>query len=272
MRYALFGRGTGLQVSSLNLGTGRLGKVGGYGAEPEDVPAVQRAYGEAGGNLIDTSDAYQQGQSEVAIGNFVAADRDDFVISSKYSRTPRADPAIAARGAHRKAMIQSVEASLTGLKTDRIELYLVHTDDGVTPVVEIARGFDDLVRAGKIVYGGFFNTPAWRVAIAAATADLRGWASIAAVQVEYSLLQHTGEREMLPIAEAFGLGVMGYSPLAAGLLTGKYREGETGGPWTSRRASGTRSTAPEWDCRPWDRSHRSHNTRSKTGLVQDELS
>jgi len=125
-------------------------------------------------------------------------------------------------------MVQSVEASLRRLKTDRIDLYLIHFDDGVTPVEEIARGFDDLVRAGKIVYGGFSNMPAWRVATAAATARLRGWAPIAALQVEYSLLRRDAERELLPMAEAFGLGVMGYSPLASGLLTGKYRAGETG--------------------------------------------
>jgi len=152
MRYALFGRGTGPPVSALILGTGLMGNVGGYGADPEDVPTILRAYAGAGGNFIDTSDTYQQGQSEAAVGAFVAADRDDFVIASKYTRTARPQPAIAARGAHRKAMVQSVEASLKRLKTDRIDLYLVHRDDGVTPVEEIARGFDDLVRAGKIIY------------------------------------------------------------------------------------------------------------------------
>jgi len=228
VRYALFGRGTGLKVSALILGTALLGKARGYGADPEDVPAILRAYADAGGNFIDTSDAYQEGQAEVAVGGFVAADRDDFVIASKYGRTARPQPPVAARGGHRKAMVQSVEASLRRLKTDRIDLYLVHLDDGVTPVEEIARGFDDLVRAGKILYGGFSNMPAWRVATAAATADLRGWTPIAALQVEYSLLERAAERELLPTAEAFGLGVMGYSPLAAGLLTGKYRAGETG--------------------------------------------
>jgi len=228
MRYALFGRGTGLKVSTLVLGTALLGKARGYGADAADVPAILRAYADAGGNFIDTSDAYQEGQAEVAVGAFVAADRDDFVIVSKYGRTARPQPAVAAQGGHRKAMVQSVEASLRRLKTDRIDLYLVHLDDGVTPVEEVARGFDDLVRAGKILYGGFSNMPAWRVATAATTADLRGWTPIAGLQVEYSLLERAAERELLPMAEAFGLGVMGYSPLAAGLLTGKYRAGETG--------------------------------------------
>ncbi|QRK13752.1 aldo/keto reductase [Archangium violaceum] len=228
MRYMLLGRRTGIRVSNLILGTGVLGKAGGYGAEPADVRAILRGYAEAGGNFIDTSDAYQQGQSEIAIGEFIAANRDDFVIASKYSRSAMPDPGVAALGAHRKAMVQSVEASLKRLETDRIDLYLVHMDDGVTPVEEIARGFDDLVRAGKILYGGFSNMPAWRISTAAATANLRGWAPIAAIQVEYSLLQRTTEHELLPMADELGLGVMAYSPLAGGLLTGKYRKGETG--------------------------------------------
>jgi len=174
MRYTLFGRGTGLKVSSMILGTGMLGDAGGYRTAPEDVPAILRGYAEAAGNFIDTSDAYQQGQSEIAIGAFVATSRDDFVIASKYSRGARPNSGIAARGAHRKAMVQSVEASLKRLKTDRIDLYLNHMDYGSTSVEEIARGFDNLVRAGKIIYVGFSNTPAWRLATAVATADVRG--------------------------------------------------------------------------------------------------
>lgn len=241
MRYTLFGRKTGLRVSRIILGTGTLGSAGGYGMAPTDVPAILRAYAEAGGNFLDTSDAYQGGQSEIAIGSFIADNRDDFVIASKYSRPNRPDSGIAARGGHRKAMVQSVEASLRRLKTDRIDLYLVHMDDGATPSEEIARGFDDLVRAGKIVYGGFSNMPTWRVATAATTAELRGWSPIAAMQIEYSLLQRTPERELLPMAEQFGLGIMGYSPLAAGLLTGKYRRGEVG------RATATQAGIPHED-------------------------
>lgn len=228
MQDRLFGRGTGLRVSALALGTGTLGAAGGSSADPVDASAILRGYADAGGNVIDTSDAYQGGQSEVMVGRFVAADRDDFVIVSKYGRTARPHPPAAARGGHRKAMVQSVEASLRRLETDRIDLYLAHFDDGVTPVEEMVRGFDDLIHAGKILYGGFSNMPAWRVATAATTADLRGWASIAALQVDYSLLERGADRELLPMAEAFGLGVMGYSPLAGGLLTGKYRRGERG--------------------------------------------
>jgi len=228
MHYKVFGRHTGLKVSDLVLGTGLLGRVSGYGATPEDVRAILRGYAEAGGNFFDTSDAYQGGESETVVGEFIAPNRGDFVIASKYSRTTAADPAPAASGAHRKAMVQSVEGSLKRLKTDRLDFYLVHADDGLTPVEEVMRGLDDLTRAGKILYGGFSNYAAWRVATAAATAGGRGWAPVAAIEVEYSLLQRTTEREMLPMADGLGLGVLGYSPLAGGLLTGKYRRGETG--------------------------------------------
>ena len=125
-------------------------------------------------------------------------------------------------------MVQAVEESLRRLKTDRIDFYIAHLDDGVTPTEEIVRGFDDLARAGKIVYGGLFNFPAWRVATAVTLADLKGWLPIAAIEVNYSLLQRTTERELLPMAEAMGLGVLGYLPLAGGLLTAKYRKGGKG--------------------------------------------
>lgn len=227
MRYKIFGERTGLKVSELALGTGLLGQVWGYGASPEDVQSILTGYVEAGGNFIDTADNYQHGQAEVAIGEFIAADRDDFVIASKYSRGAGTS-AVANLGASRKVMVQAVEDSLRRLKTDRIDLYFVHMDDQVTPVEEIVRGLDELVRAGKILYGGFSNYPAWRIARAATIADLRGWTPIAAVQIEYNLLQRTTERELLPMARGMGLGVMAWSPMAGGLLTGKYRTGERG--------------------------------------------
>ncbi len=200
MRYRIFGQRTGLKVSELALGTGMFGTAFGYGAGPDEVRDILRGYAEAGGNFIDTADNYQLGQSETLIGEFGAPHRDDFIIASKYSRGAVAAPSLAVLGNNRKAMVQSVEASLKRLKTDRIDLYFVHMDDGVTPVDELARGLDDLVRAGKIVYGGLSNFPAWRVATAARTADLRGWAPIAAIQLEYSLIQRTTERELLPMA------------------------------------------------------------------------
>jgi aryl-alcohol dehydrogenase-like predicted oxidoreductase len=228
MRYRIFGQRTGLKVSELALGTGMFGTAFGYGASPAQARDILQGFEEAGGNFIDTADNYQLGESEALIGEFIASRRDDFILASKYSRGASRNPSLAALGNNRKAMVQSVEASLRRLKTDRIDLYFVHMDDGVTPMEELARGLDDLARAGKIVYAGLSNFPAWRIATAVTTADLRGWTPVSAVQLEYSLLQRTTERELLPMAQALGLGVMGWSPLAGGLLTGKYRHGEKG--------------------------------------------
>ncbi|WP_433926814.1 aldo/keto reductase [Sorangium cellulosum] len=228
MRYKILGRRTGLKVSALALGTGMFGRTWGYGAAPDEARSILEGYVEAGGNFIDTADNYQHGEAERLIGEFVSPHRDDFIIASKFSRGAGPSPALARLGNNRKAMVQSVEESLKRLKTDRIDLYFAHMDDGVTPIEEIARGLDDLIRAGKIVHGGLSNFPAWRVATGVKAGDARGFSPIAAIQVEYSLLQRTTEREMLPMADALGLGVMGWSPMAGGLLTGKYRKGERG--------------------------------------------
>lgn len=238
MNYQLFGSRTGLWVSELALGTAMFGPAGGPGAGPDAARDILRGYVEAGGNFIDTSDAYQGGEAERCLKDLLGPQRDDFVLASKYTRGPGAAPALARLGNHRKAMTQAVEASLRRLGTDYLDLYLAHLPDGVTPVAEVVRGFDDLVRAGKIRYGGLSNFPAWRVAAAAVTADLRGWAPLAGIQLEYNLAERTAERELLPMADALGLGVMGYSPLAGGVLTGKYRRGEAG------RASRATGQAP----------------------------
>lgn len=227
MRYKILGTRTGLKVSEFALGTGMLGKAYGYGTEPEDARRILEGYADAGGNFLDISDAYQAGESEKTVGAFLAGRREDFIVASKFSRGPRMDPALARVGNTRKVMVQSVEASLSRLGTDRIDIYFAHLDDRVTPVEEIMRGFEDLITSGKIVYGGLSNFPAWRVATAATLAQLRGWSPLT-IQVEYNLLQRTAEREILPMAEGFGIGVMAYSPLASGFLTGKYRKGGTG--------------------------------------------
>ncbi len=227
MRYHIFGR-TGLRVSALALGTGNFGTGWGYGSTQQEAEAIFRAYREAGGNFIDTADQYQFGQSEEMVGAFIASERDDIVVATKYSLGSEAASGLQITGNSRKSMIQSVEKSLARLKTDRIDLLWVHFPDGVTPIDEIARGLDDLVRSGKILYTGLSNFPAWRVASAVTMAELRGWSPVAAVQLEYSLVERTAERELLPMASAFGLGVVSWSPLGGGLLTGKYRKGEQG--------------------------------------------
>ncbi|WP_097136053.1 aldo/keto reductase [Rhizobium subbaraonis] len=227
MRYRIFGR-TGLRVSQLALGTGNFGTGWGYGADRETARAIYDGYRAAGGNFIDTADQYQFGQSETLTGEFVAADRDDVVLASKFSLGDSYGAGLQRTGNSRKAMVQSVEASLKRLNTDRIDLLWVHMPDDVTPIDEIVRGLDDLVRSGKILYSGFSDFPAWRVATAATLAELRGWAPVSALQVEYSLVERSVERELLPMAAAFGLGTVSWSPLGGGLLTGKYRKGEQG--------------------------------------------
>ena len=228
MRYRIFGRHTGLKVSELVLGAGNFGTGWGHGAERDVAKVVFDRYAEAGGNFLDGADSYQSGQSETLLGEFIASDRDHFVLATKYTFGAAPDGDLARTGNSRLTMIRSVEASLKRLKTDRIDLYWVHMPDGVTPVEEIVRGFDDLARAGKIVYAGLSDFPAWRVARAATIAELGGTVPIAGLQVEHSLVERTTEHELLPMADALGLGVVAWSPLGGGMLTGKYRRGESG--------------------------------------------
>jgi aryl-alcohol dehydrogenase-like predicted oxidoreductase len=228
MRYKLFGRGTGLRVSELVLGCGLFGTRWGYGADPDEARRMFNMYVEAGGNFIDTADTYQVGQSEELLGDFLGSQRDDLVVATKFTQGVSSDAGLLAVGNSRKAMLRSVEASLRRLKTDRIDLLWVHMADGVTSSEELMRALDDLVRSGKVLYVGLSDFPAWRVAHAATVAQLRGWAPLIGLQIEYSLVERTPDRELLPMAEAFGLGTVGWSPLGGGLLTGKYRRGETG--------------------------------------------
>jgi aryl-alcohol dehydrogenase-like predicted oxidoreductase len=228
MRYKIFGRRTGLRVSELALGAGNFGTRWGHGAERGEAKKVFDAYVEAGGNFIDTADSYQFGESEEIVGDFIAADRDFFVVASKFTLGTNDTHGISRTGNSRKNMVRSVEDSLKRLKTDRIDLYWAHFTDGVTPMEEIVRAFDDLVRSGKILYAGLSNFPAWRVSRADLLAELRGWAPIAGIQIEYSLAERTADRELLPMAEALGLGVALWSPLGGGFLTGKYRSSAEG--------------------------------------------
>lgn len=224
MRYRLFGRNTGLRVSELALGTGNFGTGWGHGAERDEAKSVFDGYVAAGGNFIDTADTYQVGQSEVMLGDFIAADRDYFVLATKYTLGAGPKTDLARTGNSRKTMIRAVEDSLKRLKTDRIDLLWAHMADGQTPMEEILRGFDDLARSGKILHAGLSNFPAWRISRAATLAELRNTLPIAGIQVEYSLAERTPDRELLPMSEALGLGAALWSPLGGGFLTGKYRE------------------------------------------------
>lgn len=229
MRYMTFGRNTGLRVSELALGTGNFGTGWGYGTERDEARRVFDGYVEAGGNFIDTADIYQFGQAETLLGEFIASDRERFVVASKYGLGASPNAGVSRTGNGRKNMVRSLEDSLKRLGTDYLDLYWAHTADGVTPLEEILRAFDDLLRAGKILHAGLSNFPAWRIARADLLAELRGWAPLAGIQFEYSLAERTAERELLPMAEALGLGAALWSPLGGGLLTGKYRAGTTEG-------------------------------------------
>jgi len=228
MRYKLFGKHTGLRVSELVLGTANFGVAwGGHGANPEEARRIFDTYASAGGNFIDTANGYQDGQSEQFVGDLLTGRRDQFVLSTKFAVKTDANSGILVTGNSRQAMVASVEASLKRLKTDRIDLYWAHVDDGVTPMEEVMRGLDDLARAGKILYAGLSNFPAWRVARAATIAELRGVLPIAGIQVEHSLVQRATEQDLISAAQALGLGVVAYSPLGGGVLTGKYRNQNT---------------------------------------------
>jgi aryl-alcohol dehydrogenase-like predicted oxidoreductase len=232
MRYRLLGR-SGLRVSELCLGTMTFGEEFGWGAPKEESRKVYDAFLEAGGNFIDTANLYTKGTSESFLGEFMAGHREQVVVATKYTNSiPRNDPNAA--GNHRKNMMQSVEASLKRLRTDYIDLYLLHIWDQLTPIEEVMRGFDDLVRQGKILYPGVSDMPAWLVAKANTLAELRNWTPFISLQIEYSLIERTPERELLPMAANLGLGVTAWSPLAGGVLTGKYAGATQGEPGQKR--------------------------------------
>jgi aryl-alcohol dehydrogenase-like predicted oxidoreductase len=220
MNYKLLGK-SGLRVSELCLGAMTFGEDWGWGANKNESKAMFDLFVKAGGNFIDTADGYTGGTSEKFVGDFVRGERTHFVIATKFSFNQRpGDPN--AGGNHRKNMVQALEGSLKRLGTDYVDLYWMHAWDELTPVEEVMRAFDDLVRAGKVLYLGISDTPAWWVARANTLAELRGWTQLVGLQIEYNLIERTPERELLPMAEALGLTITPWSPLASGWLTGKY--------------------------------------------------
>jgi len=224
--YRLLGR-SGVRVSPLCLGTMTFGVEGGtWGCSNQEAALLVDLYVDRGGNFIDTANFYGQlGQSEVLLGQAIRGRRDRLVISTKYSLTTSpGDPN--ASGNHRKNMVRSVEDSLKRMKTDYIDLYYLHMWDFRTPVDEILRAFDDLVRAGKILYIGLSDTPAWQASRMQAIAELRGWSQFCALQISYSLTERTVEREMIPMAAEMGMGVCPWSPLGGGVLSGKYSKAD----------------------------------------------
>jgi aryl-alcohol dehydrogenase-like predicted oxidoreductase len=220
MRYKLLGR-SGLRVSELCLGTMTFGNDWGWGAEKPESKRIFDAFVKAGGNFIDTACNYTNGTSERFVGEFVKNDRDHFVIATKYTLTERkSDPNFG--GNHRKNMMRSVEGSLERLGTDFIDLLYLHMWDYVTPVEEVMRALDDLVRAGKVLYVGISDTPAWVAAQANTLAELRGWSRFVALQAPFSLADRALERDLIPMAEAHEMSVLAWGVLEGGELTGKY--------------------------------------------------
>ena len=209
MRYRLLGR-SGLRVSELALGTMTFGEEWGWGASEPESKRMFDAYAEAGGNFVDTANRYTEGTSERFVGDFIAADRDHWVVATKYTLwTRRDDPNFS--GNHRKNMIQACEASLKRLKSDYIDLYWVHAWDFTTPIEEVMRGLDDLVSAGKVLYVGISDTPAWIVSRANTIADFRGWSPFVGLQIRYSLIDRTAEADLLPMARSLDLAVTPWS-------------------------------------------------------------
>ena len=211
-------------MSELCLGAMTFGEELGWGASKEESRKMYERFREAGGNFVDTANIYTAGTSEKFVGEFMEGHRQQMVLATKYTNALPGRDANAA-GNHRKSMMQAVEASLRRLRTDYIDLYLLHIWDRLTPIEEVMRAFDDLVRQGKVLYAGVSDMPAWLVARGNTLAELRGWSPFINLQIEYSLAQRTVERELLPMARALGLGVTAWSPLAGGLLTGKYSGG-----------------------------------------------
>ena len=219
MNYRLLGN-SGLRVSELCLGTMTFGEEWGWGANKEESRKIYDAYREAGGNFLDTANVYTGGTSERMLGEFLQGHREQMVVATKYTNALTTGDANAG-GNQRKNMVQAVEGSLQRLKTDYIDLYWLHIWDQLTPIEEVMRAFDDLVRQGKVLYVGVSDAPAW-VSRANTLAELRGWSPFIGLQIEYSLVERTVERELIPMAKALGLGVTAWSPLAGGALTGKY--------------------------------------------------
>lgn len=255
MPHFTFGRNNGLRVSALSLGAANFGERWGYGADAATARRILDRYAGAGGTFIDTAASYQLGESEENLGRMLDGVRDHFTIATKFSIGGPEGGGVLETGAGRRAMARAVEGSLRRLRTDYIDLLWVHFPDFVTPLEETVRGLDDLARAGKILYAGLSNYPAWQSSRAATLAELRGYIPVAGIQLEYSLVERSADREHLPMAEALGIGAALWSPLGGGLLTGKYRDSNARGRLTD-----------------WNRLVHTEDGAQKTAIVDTLLS
>jgi aryl-alcohol dehydrogenase-like predicted oxidoreductase len=240
VRYKLLGK-SGLRVSELCLGTMTFGEDWGWGASQDESRQIFETFVEAGGNFIDTANGYTNGSSEKIVGELIAKERERFVVATKYSfpshfpnqmNSGNSNPN--GSGNHRKNLIQSLEGSLKRLNSDYVDLFWLHAWDFTTPIEEVMRALDDMVRQGKVMYIGISDTPAWIVSQANTLAQCYGWTPFVALQIEYSLIERTPERDLLPMAQAFDMAVTPWSPLAGGVLAGKYNQQNGSRQSTSR--------------------------------------
>lgn len=226
MKYKLFGN-SGLRVSELCLGTMAFGAEEDWGCDRSESKKIFESFANAGGNFIDCANIYAHGEGERIVGALINSERDNFVLSTKYSflvkEKDKTNPAAVNRiGNHRKNLMRSVEQSLARLSTDVIDVLWLHCPDGLTPLEEVMRALDDLIRQGKIHYIGVSNMPAWQIAKANTIAEFSGWSQFIGIQPEYNLLQRAAERELFPMAKELDIAITPWSPLAGGALTGKY--------------------------------------------------
>ncbi|MCA9926674.1 MAG: aldo/keto reductase [Anaerolineales bacterium] len=223
MRYQLLGK-SGLRVSELALGTMTFGEDWGWGADKATSRRIFDTYVQAGGNFIDTSNNYTDGTSEKYVGEFIADARDQFVVATKYTlRLNNGNERNFNEGGNsRKSMMRSVENSLRRLNTDYIDLLYLHMWDFMTPVEEVMRGLDDLVRMGKVLYVGFSDTPAWVISYAVGLSERYGWTRPVATQLPYNFSSRDPERTIIPMAKTMELSVTAWGLLGGGELTGKY--------------------------------------------------
>ncbi|MFX0066761.1 MAG: aldo/keto reductase, partial [Candidatus Hermodarchaeota archaeon] len=222
MRYKLLGK-SGLRVSEISLGTMTFGTKWGWGADKETSKKILDVFTDAGGNFIDTSCNYTDGESESFIGEFIRDDRDRYVIATKFTLHDyryKKDPN--AGGNQRKNLLRSLKGSLERLKTDYIDILYLHMWDYFTPVQEVMRTLDDLIATTKVNYIGVSDTPAWIVARANTMAEIRGWNPFVVYQFPYSLALRDAERSVIPLCKKLDLAMAAFDVLRAGLLTGKY--------------------------------------------------
>ena len=232
--YVTLGR-TGLRVSPLCMGAMGFGTGWGWGADEKLSFEMLDLYVNSGGNFIDTANGYQMGQSEQIVGKFVAERklRDKAVIATKFTfATEQGNPNSGGNG--RKNIYAALDASLKRLGMDYVDLYYLHAWDTITPVEEVVSTLTDLIRDGKIRYYGLSDTPAWYFTRAQTIAEKDGLARCATLQLEYSLAERNIEREHIPAAQELGIGLCNWSPLAGGLLTGKYKREAGGGSGEGR--------------------------------------